>query len=102
MAASASPPRIIAIIITSLLVSYGIVFVSNITNYQQRLQQQGLFQTPQSETIVSYLVSLFASMLMLWFFQKVAFGDPWFAWLRYSIILALPASIGGAAGRLAV
>ncbi len=102
LAASSSPLRLLIIIATSLLVSYGIVFASNIANYQHRLQQRGLFQTPQSETIISYLISLLAGMLMLWFFQKVTFGDPWFVWLRYSIILAFPASIGGAAGRLAV
>ena len=102
LAASASPLRLMIIITASLIISYGIVFASDLTDYQQRLQQQGLFQTPQSETVISYLISLFAGMLMLCFFQKIAFGDPWFIWLRYSIVLALPASIGGAAGRLAV
>ena len=102
LAASASPFRLLIIIATSLIVSYGIVFASNITNYQHRRQQKGLFQTPQSETVISYLISLLAGMLMLWFFQKITFSDSWFIWLRYSVILALPASIGGAAGRLAV
>ena len=102
LAASAAPLRLLAIIATSLIVSYGIVFASSITNYQYRRQQKGLFQTPQSETVISYLIALLSGMLMLWFFQKVSFSDPWFVWLRYSIILALPASIGGAAGRLAV
>lgn len=102
LAASASPGELLIIMITSLLVSYGIVFASQLANYQQRRQQQGLFQTPQSETVISYLISLVAGMLMLWFFQKLAWGDPWYLWLRYSIILSLPTSIGGAAGRLAV
>lgn len=102
LAAASSPLKLLMIIITSLLISYGIVFASSITNYQQRLQQQGLFQTPQSETVISYLISLLAGILMLWFLQKVTFSDPWFLWLQYGIILALPASIGGAAGRLAV
>ena len=102
LAATADAWRLLIIMAASLFISYGIVFASNITNYQRRYQQQGLFQTPQSETIISYLISLIAGILMLWFFQKVAFSDPWFMWLRYSIILALPASIGGAAGRLAV
>ena len=102
LAASASSPWLLVIMFISLLVSYCIVFASQITNYQERLQQLGVFQSPVSETVISYLVSLFISMLMLWFFQKVAFGDPWYVWLRYSIILGLPASIGGAAGRLAV
>ena len=102
LAAASSPPRLLVIIIASLLISYCIVFASNISNYHHRRQQKGLFQTPQSETIISYLISLLAGMLMLWFFHKVTFSDPWFVWLRYSIVLALPASIGGAAGRLAV
>jgi putative integral membrane protein (TIGR02587 family) len=102
LAASASPFKLMIIIIISLLVSYGIVFASNIANYQQRRQQKGLFQSPQAETVVSYLISLIAGMLMLWFFQKVSFSDPWLVWLRYGIILSFPSSIGGAAGRLAV
>ena len=102
LAASASPLWLLIIMGASLLISYGIVFASEITNYQQRLQQPGIFQTPQSETAISYLVSLFIGMLMLWFFHQLTFSDPWFLWLRYGIILGLPASIGGAAGRLAV
>jgi putative integral membrane protein (TIGR02587 family) len=102
LAASASAPWLLVIMFTSLIISYCIVFASEITNYQQRLQQSGAFQSPRSETIVSYFVSLFISMLMLWFFQQISWGDPWYIWLRYSIILGLPASIGGAAGRLAV
>ena len=102
LAASATPVWLLLIMAASLLISYGIVFASQIANYQHRLQQSGLFQTPQSETIISYLVSFFIGMMMLWFFQKITFSDPWYVWLRYSIILGLPASIGGAAGRLAV
>ncbi|PSB06282.1 TIGR02587 family membrane protein [Pleurocapsa sp. CCALA 161] len=102
LAASASSGWLLIIMLASLLISYGIVFASKITNYQNRLQQSGIFQSPQSETIISYLVSLLVGILMLWFFHKLTFGDPWFMWLRYSIILGLPACIGGAAGRLAV
>ncbi len=102
LAASANSPWLLLIMAASLLISYAIVFASTITNYQQRRQQSGLFQTPQSETVISYILSLFVGMMMLWFFQKVSVSDPWFLWLRYGIILSLPASIGGAAGRLAV
>lgn len=102
LAASASSGWLLIIMLASLLISYGIVFASKITNYQNRLQQSGIFQSPQGETIISYLVSLLVGILMMWFFHKLTFGDPWFMWLRYSIILGLPACIGGAAGRLAV
>ncbi|MFZ1026126.1 MAG: TIGR02587 family membrane protein [Limnoraphis robusta] len=99
---ASSPPWLIAIILASLLISYMIVFVAGFARQKERKQQQGLFQTPESETIFSYLISLLASVLMLLFFQKLGFADPWFLWMRYTILLGLPASIGGAAGRLAV
>lgn len=102
LAASASPAWLLAIMAISLIITYGIVFASNITNYRERLRQPGLFQTPKGETIISYLFSLLIGILMLWFFQKISINDPWVQWLRYGIILGLPASIGGAAGRLAV
>ena len=102
LAASASSFWLLLIMVTSLVVSYGIVFAAKLTNYNERRQQQGLFQSPLAETVISYLISLIAGMLMLWFFQKVTFSAPWFVWLRYGIILALPASIGAAAGRLVV
>ena len=102
IAAASSPLWLILIVIVSLLVSYGIVFASGFTNQTRRQNQQGLFQSPRSETIFSYLISLLASIAMLWFFQRLTVEDPWFLWLRFGIILGLPASIGGAAGRLAV
>lgn len=102
LAAAANPFWSILIVFISLLISYGIVFASGFTNQAERRQQQGLFQSPRSETIITYLISLLASVVMLWFFQKVSLADPWTLWLRYSIILGLPASIGGAAGRLAI
>jgi putative integral membrane protein (TIGR02587 family) len=102
LAASASPVWLLIIMTTSLLVSYGIVFAAEFTNYDQRRQQKGLFQSPETETMISYVIALAVGILMLWFFQKLTGSDPWFVWLRYGIILSLPASIGGAAGRLAL
>lgn len=103
MLAAATPaPWLLGMIATSLLVSYGIVFEAGFTKQRQRRQQQGIFQRPSSETVFAYLVSLVAAALMLWFFQQLHADDPWTQWLRYTLILGLPATIGGAAGRLAV
>ncbi|WP_373530428.1 TIGR02587 family membrane protein [Nostoc sp.] len=102
LAAAASPPWQLAMIATSLLISYGIVFQAGFSDQQKRKQQKGIFQQPLSETIVSYLVSLLAGAFMLWFFQKLTFSDPWTMWLDHTLILGLPATIGGAAGRLAI
>jgi putative integral membrane protein (TIGR02587 family) len=102
LAAATSGVWLLATIAISLLISYGIVFEADFANKMKRQQQQGLFQSPLSETIMSYLVSLFAAAMMLWFFQQLDFSDPWSTWLSYTLLLGLPATIGGAAGRLAI
>nr|WP_256478682.1 DUF2391 family protein [Chroococcidiopsis sp. CCMEE 29] len=85
-----------------MLISYGIVFEAGFANQRKRQQQQGIFQRPLSETIASYLISLIGSTIMLYFFQQLSFDEPWSVWLSYTILLGLPATIGGAAGRLAI
>lgn len=100
--AAASPPELLAIIVASLLISYVIVFEAGFTTQQKRHQQKGIFQRPISETVASYLISLVATACMLFFFNRLTFEDPWTLWLSYTIILGLPASIGGAAGRIAI
>ncbi|MDX2215063.1 MAG: TIGR02587 family membrane protein [Oculatellaceae cyanobacterium bins.114] len=102
LSSAVSAPWLIAIIVTSLLISYGIVFEANFSDQKKRMQQRGIFQRPLSETVMSYLVSLAAAAVMLWFFDRLSFDDPWTMWLSYTLILGLPATIGGAAGRLAV
>jgi putative integral membrane protein (TIGR02587 family) len=102
LAAAVSPDWLLAIIATSLLLTYGIVFEAGFSNQQKRFYQRGIFQRPLSETIMAYLVSLIAAAFMLWFFQKLTFSDPWTMWLDHALLLGLPASIGGAAGRLAI
>jgi putative integral membrane protein (TIGR02587 family) len=102
LAAAFSEPWLLVIIIVSLIISYAIVFESGFSDQKKRRQQRGIFQRPLSETFACYIVSLFASAFMLWFFQRLTFDDPWTMWLNYSILLGLPATVGGAAGRLAV
>ncbi len=102
LAAASSSPWQIAVVVSSLLISYCIVFAAGFRGQKRRYKQRGVFQDPLGETLICYLVSLGASVVMLWFFQKLNFSDPWQIWLNHSIILGLPAAIGGAAGRLAV
>ena len=102
LASAASGLWLLAVMALSIVISYIIVFAAGLTNQQKRHQQQGVFQRPISETIAAYLVSLFAAMLMLVFFQKLQFDDPWQLWLSHTILLGLPAAVGGAAGRLAI
>jgi putative integral membrane protein (TIGR02587 family) len=102
IAAALSSPWLLAIVAASLLLSYVIVFEASFGSEQARRAQPGLFQSPVSETLISYLISLLVSALMLWLFQPVRAADPPSLWLSYTIVLGLPATIGGAAGRLAV
>lgn len=102
LAAAVSPPWLVLIIAASLLISYGIVFEANFADQHQRTQQQGIFQRPVSETVASYLVALATAAFMLWFFQQLDLADPWQMWVSHTILLGLPAAVGGAAGRLAV
>ncbi len=102
LVASAIPPLwLLLIMAASLTLSYMIVFASGFTNRWER-QQRGLFLSPVTETLVAYLVALTASVVMLIFFQQLNIQDPWQEWLGDTIVLGLPASVGGAAGRILI
>jgi putative integral membrane protein (TIGR02587 family) len=102
IASTLSSPWLLAIIASSLLISYIIVFEANFGAQTMRRSQPGLFQSPISETLASYLIALFVSLLMLSLFQLVRVEDPLSKWVSYTIVLGFPATIGGAAGRLAL
>jgi putative integral membrane protein (TIGR02587 family) len=102
LASAMTPPWLLATIAASLLISYGIVFVAGLTNQPKRYEQTGLFHRPITETLIAYIVSLMSGLLMLWFFHQLSIEDPWTVWLSHAIVLGLPASIGGAAGRIVV
>lgn len=90
----------VALVAASLVSTYMIVFVAGFSREDQRRSQVGLFQHPLTETIASYLVALVCAALMLWVFQR--HHGPWPLWLQHTLVLGLPAAIGGAAGRLAI
>jgi putative integral membrane protein (TIGR02587 family) len=102
LAAAISGPWLLLMIVASLLITYGIVFEAGFANQPKRYQQPGIFQGPLSETVAAYLVSLMAAAAMLFFFHQLDFQDPWSMWVSYILVLGLPASVGGAAGRLAI
>jgi len=99
IAADLPPLWLIVIMAASLLISYIIVFASGFTDRFERAQR-GLLLSPLTETLLAYIVVLIASTLMLIFFQQLTGSDPWQEWLSSVIVLGLPASVGGAAGRI--
>lgn len=102
LSATLGPVPLLALVGVSLIVSFCIVFVAGFSNQEQRHAQKGILQHPVTETAACYLIALVCSAAMLWFFQRLDLGAPWSATVRDVIILGLPASVGGAAGRLAV
>jgi putative integral membrane protein (TIGR02587 family) len=102
IASGLSSFSLLAFIASSLLVSYIIVFEADFGAQSIRRSHPGLFQSPISETLASYLISLLISILMLLLFQLLHPGDPLSQWVSYTIVLGFPATIGGAAGRLAI
>jgi putative integral membrane protein (TIGR02587 family) len=93
-----------AIIAFSLLLSYAIVFVAGFGGEEERTRSPGPFQRPVTETFVAYLASLVTSASMLWLFGAIGpgSGTNWLVTYAEIILLGLPASVGAAAGRLAV
>lgn len=102
LAAAMSPGWQIGLMVTSLVVSYWIVFESGFASEEQRRNQPGVLQHPVTETVASYALALLTAGTMLWFFQQFASGAPLSVELGYVVVLGLPAAVGGAAGRLAV
>ena len=102
LAAALGPPQLLALVAVSLVVSFCIVFVAGFSNEEQRRQQQGILQHPVTETVACYLIALVVAAAMLWFFQRFDASSPWQESLSHVLVLGLPASVGGAAGRLAV
>ena len=90
----------LALIGLSLLLSYIIVFASGFGTGQGT--QPGPFQSPLTETVMAYLVSLLVALLSLYLFDQIDLDDPLGRTVSMVLVLGLPATIGGAAGRLAV
>jgi uncharacterized membrane protein len=82
----------------SLVLSYIIVFASGF----DEASPPGLFQHPLPETMLSYVISLAVAFILLVLFERISLEDPFYEILRQTVVLAVPASIGGAGGRLVI
>lgn len=100
IASTISPAWLLLVIAASLLISYGIVFAAGFAGQERRHGQEGPFQRPLTETVVCYLVALLVAGFLLWVFQRDV--EPPGDLLTRVIVLGLPATVGGAAGRLAL
>lgn len=99
LAASMDFPHLLALIALTLAIAYGVVFASG---FDIGAQGHGLFQHPITETVLAYVVSLGVAGISLYLFDQIELGEPLGSTLTQVLVLGLPASVGGAAGRLAV
>src|SRR5918993_3450930 len=90
----------LALIALSLALTYIIVFASGFGTGQH--EQRGPFQSPLTETVLAYLLSLLVALVALYLFDRIEWGDPLGEILTMVLVLGLPAAVGGTAGRLVV
>lgn len=102
IASSITPLWLLVMVAVSLAISYAIVFQANFSDQGGRRGHEGLFQRPFAETVGAYVISLGVAAFVLLFFQRIGPNQSWETWTAWTIVLGLPATIGGAAGRLAV
>lgn len=92
----------LALIGLSLVISYMIVFASGFTTQPEPQEGWTLLQRPWPETVVAYVVSLLVALIILYLFARIQIGDPIGQVVSETLVLGLPAAVGGAAGRVAV
>lgn len=93
--------HVLALIGFTLVTGYIIVFASGFDPSSQE-NHDVPFQHPATETALSYLVALVVSFGVLALVQQVGSEDSARSILTETLVLGLPAMVGGAAGRLAV
>ena len=85
----------------TLVTGYAIVFASGFDPAAER-DREHLFQHPATETTLSYLVSLVVAFGVLALAKQISMDTPPAFILTQTLVLGLPAMVGGAAGRIAV
>src|SRR5918993_1689380 len=100
LAAELDYAHLLALIALSLALTYIIVFASGFGTGQH--EQRGPFQSPLTETVLAYLLSLLVALVALVLLDRVEWGDPLGEIVAMVLVLGLPATVGGAAGRLVV
>lgn len=92
--------RLVAIVAVSLVLSYVLVFYAEFGGRETRASHTGAAHGPVTETALAYIVALLVSGLLLWTFGR--FEGINGADLAEVVVLAFPASMGAALGRLLV
>jgi putative integral membrane protein (TIGR02587 family) len=92
--------RLALIVVVSLALPYLIVFEAEFGGRHLRRAQDGATQSPETETFLAYLVAFTLSAGLLWAFGRLDGIDG--PALASVVVLAFPASLGAALGRMLV
>lgn len=92
----------LGLILFSLAVTYIIVFESGFSPQRQVKAQHSPLQRPFTETVVAYVISLAVALISLYFFGQIKPEGPLAFVISQVLVLELPVTVGGAAGRLVI
>ena len=102
LASSLTYPHALALIAMSLVLTYVIVFESGFDPQRYRPGEGGIFQHPLPETVLAYVVALVIALGALLFYNPPQGDGPLLQLASQTLVLGLPAALGGAAGRLVI
>lgn len=102
LASSLGDIKLFLLVLFSLLLSYGMIFEAGFTGQETRRGSEGILQSPLGETLLAYAIALLVSLAMTIAFHGLILWDSPHTTCACMVVLALPATIGGAAGRLVV
>ncbi|CAN5886791.1 TIGR02587 family membrane protein [soil metagenome] len=100
LAAELGSFRLISLVLVALAITYLMVFYAEFGGKHVRRKSEGPIHTPLVETMLAYLVALVVAAGLLWSFGEIPSIDG--ATLAKSVVLAFPASLGAALGRILV
>lgn len=90
--------RLALLLLASIVLPYLIVFYAEFGGRASRAASDGATQGPVVETLLAYLIAFVVSAIMLTMFGRIEQAD--LVALRETIVLAFPASLGAALGRM--
>ena len=98
LAAGVTDWHMLAVVFFSILVTYMIIYRASLAPSWAGGEGKDPFPI-LTNTLMTYSVALLGAVATLYLFDQVNLGDPFFFVLDQTLILGLPATIGGAAGR---
>jgi putative integral membrane protein (TIGR02587 family) len=95
-----SPWQLGALVLSSLGLCYIILYASGIKDHPVHIPS--LVQSPPAETIITYAASLGVALTLLWVLGEPEAVGSLNGLVAATVVLGLPACVGGAAGRIAL